>query len=67
MISITKTDTIKETKEGKIFTGELRGLSADTKPTEINGQTIGNGSCFIEMDTGKIYFFDAESETWKEF
>lgn len=66
MISITKTDTIKETKEGTIITGELRGLSTDTKPTELNGQVIGNGSVYIEIDTGKIFFFDADSKTWKE-
>ena len=67
MISITKTNTIKETKEGTVVTGELTGLSTDTKPTELNGQTIGNGSTYIEMDTGKLYFFDADSKTWKEF
>lgn len=30
------------------------GLSTDTQPT-----SCGNGSAFIEMDTGKLYFFDA--------
>ena len=66
MISIINTDKIKKTEEGTIVTGELRGLSTDTKPTEINGQTIGNGSIFIEIDTGKIFFYDETSETWKE-
>ena len=66
MISITKTDTIKDTKEGKIFTGELRGLSTDSKPTEINGLKIGNGSVFIEIDTENIVFYDGENEEWKE-
>lgn len=66
MISITKTDTLKETKEGTTFIGELRGLSKDTKPTEINGQKIGNGSVFIEIDTQKLSFYDGENEEWKE-
>lgn len=33
------------------------------KPTD----RVENGSCFIEMDTGKIYFFDADSSTWLEW
>lgn len=39
------------------------GLSSDVKPKK----GIGNGSCFIEMNTGKIYFFDEEHEQWREF
>ena len=35
------------------------GLSTDEKP--IN-QYVGNGSQFIEQDTGEIYFFDAENQ-----
>ena len=31
------------------------GLSTDSKPTV----GVGNGSCFIEMNTGKIFFYDA--------
>ena len=42
-------------------TVELRGLSTDTKPTDV-----GNGSVFIEIDTGTIYMFDAASKQWKE-
>ena len=38
------------------------GLSTDEKPTGAY-----NGSCFIEMDTGKVYFYDAESGEWIEF
>ena len=66
MISIISTDKIKKTEEETVVTGELRGLSTDTKPTEINGQKIGNGSVFIEINTGKIFFYDETSETWKE-
>ena len=45
---------------------ELRGLSKDTKPTAINGEEVGNGSVYIEIDTQKVYFYDADSQTWKE-
>lgn len=65
MISIYKTDNIKVVEEDTIIYGELRGKSTDTKPTEIDGKTIGNGCVFVEIDTGKIFFFDADSEEWK--
>ena len=65
MITIFKTDKIKSTDEGQTIYGELRGLSSDTKPTEIGNKTIGNGSVFIETDTQKLYFFDADSQEWK--
>ena len=48
------------------FVVELRGLSTDDKPTTINGYVIGNGSQFIEIDTGKIYLYNEESEEWGE-
>lgn len=38
-------------------------LSADTKPTT----GIANGSKLMEMDTSKIYMFDAENAEWREF
>lgn len=42
----------------------VAGLSTDTpKPTD----GIANGSMFVEMDTGKIYLFDADGATWREF
>ena len=37
----------------------LYGLSTDSKPT-----AVGNGSVFIEVDTGNGFFFDAEGGTW---
>ncbi len=40
------------------------GKSSDTKPTT---DKIGNGSQFIEQDTGKIYFYDEENRQWLEF
>ena len=46
----------------------LRGLQADTKPTQtFQGEGIGNGSEFVEMDSSEIYLYDEESDTWKEF
>ena len=41
---------------------ELRGLSTDVKPTKY----VGNGSLFIEMDTGKAFVFDKENCKWLE-
>ena len=42
--------------------GTLFGLSTDTKPLNVN-----NGTCFLEMDTSTIYFYDAANETWYEW
>ena len=39
------------------------GLSLDDKPTE----DVTNGSCFLEMNTGKIYFYNEEDEQWVEW
>lgn len=39
------------------------GLSGDSKPTT----GIANGSCYVEMNTGKIYFFNAASSAWVEW
>lgn len=39
-------------------------VAADTKPT---GGSIANGSRLIEMDTGKVYFYDEEGGAWEEF
>ena len=58
MVSIFKTDNIKNTEEGRIIYGELRGLSTDTKPTTLGEDEIGNGSVFIEIDTQKLSFYD---------
>ncbi len=56
-------------RENKTFTydglavGDFACLSTDTKPTE----GIANGSVCIEMDTGKIYFYDAANAEWLEW
>lgn len=38
----------------------FRGLSTDTKPKATNG------SVFIEMDTGKGFYFNGETNQWIE-
>lgn len=43
---------------------ELKGLSTDTKPTEVDGNKVDVNSLFFELDTGKIFYFDGE--IWKE-
>ena len=43
-------------------TYEFRGLSTDEKPVE----KVGNGSVFIELDTGKVFMFDEQNKVWKE-
>ena len=48
------------TKEGTNATDEYCGLSTDTKPTE----TATVNSLFLELDTGKFYYFDGTS--WNE-
>lgn len=40
----------------------LFGLSTDTKPI-----TVANGSCFVEMDTSTIYFFNAAGSSGEEW
>lgn len=47
-------------KDGKYFgVADLYGNSTDEKPI-----TCANGSKFWEIDTGKLYRFDAENENW---
>ena len=46
---------------------ELRGLSSDIKPTDfVDGARVINGSVFIEIDTGKGFFFDEQNKKWEE-
>ena len=40
---------------------EFRGKSTDIKP-----DNCANGSIFYEMDTKKLFMWDAESNTWIE-
>lgn len=42
---------------------EFRGLSTDNKPTDPK---VGNGSVFLEIDTGKVFIFNEEAAAWVE-
>ena len=67
MITIYKTDNLWRKENDKEFiSGELRGLSRDTKPTKIGESFIDNGSVFVEIDTGKMYLYDLDNEQWNE-
>ena len=46
---------------GQVY-NDVRCLSTDAKPTE----DIKNGSTCVEINTGKVFLFDAESKTWNE-
>ncbi|MDO4174122.1 MAG: hypothetical protein Q4D42_05105 [Eubacteriales bacterium] len=64
MISVLSQDYLNEASTRF----ELCGLSGDAKPTAaFAGNTIANGSFFVEMDTGSVFFFDASSHTWVLF
>lgn len=45
-----------------VSTKTFYGLSTDSKPEDV-----ANGSAFIEMDSGKLYFYDAAGEQWNEW
>lgn len=38
------------------------GLSTDTQPTD----RVENGSIFVEIDTGKVYFYNQAGAAWVE-
>lgn len=40
---------------------EFAGLSTDTKPSNV-----GTGSIFVEVDTGKVFFYNQDGGTWIE-
>lgn len=43
---------------------QFSGLSGDDKPAdEWDGFPIGENSLFLELDTGKFYYFDGEDWT----
>lgn len=66
MITIFKQETERTIDDKEYITGELRGLSTDEKPIKIGDKYIENGTMFIEINTGKMFLFDLDSETWKE-
>ena len=34
--------------------------------TDTNRLYVGNGSTFLEIDTGKVFIFDKENSIWRE-
>lgn len=51
------------TTNGVASTDQLYyGLSTDSKPTS----GVGNGSIFVEINTGKVFFFNADGSAWVE-
>lgn len=61
---ITYTKTVLEPDAGgrDVFYVEGQCVSSDQKPTDV-----ANGSTLLEMDTSKVYMFDADSSTWREW
>ena len=66
MITVYRKNGLAMTEEGTLVEVEIRCNSLDTKPTTINESAIVNGTSLIEIDTGKLYLFDADSSQWKE-
>lgn len=59
---ITKTKQIGYDETGKaVPVCDFYGKSADSKPTD---SSVGNGSFFLEMDTGNLFLFDIETKEW---
>lgn len=64
MITIQKVENERTIGENEAIRVELRGLSTETMPLEINGKLIDNGSEYICIDTGDIYLYDLENQEW---
>ena len=64
MVTIVKTNYVTTDKSGKYFIGDLAGLAADDKPTEIEDMKVGNGCTYMAVDTGDVYLYDLENEEW---
>lgn len=57
--------SIPEDKTGGRKKFSFEGLSSDTKPTtEYEGDKIGNGSVFLELDTMNVMMYDEDGERW---
>ena len=66
MISLYKIENTKIKPDDDYVSVELRGLAEDTKPTEINGKKIDNGSIYLCVDTGDVYLYDLENQEWNQ-
>lgn len=58
---ITKVVKTTESANKYYAAVELYGLSTDSKPTDEQ-----NGTLFLEMNTGKVFVYDAQNTTWFE-
>ena len=63
--NVKKSEMLTHPNGEVFYLCELRGLSSDEKPKAINNGSIENGSQFIEIDTGNIYLYDLDSESWE--
>ena len=66
MITLVKKEKSIMTNNGTKILAEFRGLSTDVKPVMNGEEKVENGSIFIEIDTGRVYFYDLENEQWME-
>lgn len=66
MISIYKNRNLVSTEGEEVKSVEFRGLSTDIKPDKIGDKYVNNGAIFVEIDTGKVYLYDAENKQWRE-
>lgn len=57
---ITVNNAVKFSNKKQPNDMELKGLSTDVKPTEVNGNIVGVNSIFLELDTNDFYYFDGE-------
>lgn len=50
-------------------TVSLSGLSTDTKPTgtAATQMNLSGGSSFLELDTGKVFFYDEANDLWLQW
>lgn len=62
MVTVEQTKKDKLVGDGIAETVTIYGLSTDTKPA-----AAANGSAFVEMDSGKLYFFNAAGNAWVEW
>lgn len=62
--NIKKSEMINHPNGEVFYLLEMRGLSTDEKPLEIENGTIENGSVFIEIDTQDVYIYDGVSKEW---
>lgn len=48
-------------QERQVNDYDVKCLSTDTKPKELNGEPIAVNSLCLELDTGDFYYFDGNN------